>query len=231
MHRALFSLSLSLFHDSWNQPPGFVLDLPGVGKNLRDRYEVSVITEMKDEFETLEGVLFDPASNEDAGLAQWKRTRDSIYSTNGAAVGIRRKSRPELTEPDLFLFGFPAAFRGYYPGWSKDLLHALIDVGQAQPQKRNLWTWAILKAYSSNHGSVRLRSADPFQVPEINFQYFGDGSVRLPRLSPARRLPTVPINCEIGSNKTPGAIMLVAPAASAGIPGVRQRRKSMTVTR
>ena len=155
-----------------------VINLPGVGKNLRDRYEVSVITEMKDEFKTLEGVLFDPNSTEDAALARWKQKRDGIYSTNGAAVGILRKSRQELSEPDLFFLGFPAAFRGYYPGWSKDLLQTSMGLGQAEPPKRNLWSWAILKAYSSNHGEVRLRSADPFQVPDINFRYFGDGGAQ-----------------------------------------------------
>jgi choline dehydrogenase-like flavoprotein len=68
------------------------------------------------------------------------------------------------------LLGFPVAFRGYYPGWSKDLLR---KPGEAVEQRsRNLWSWTILKAYSNNRGTVRLRSSNPFASPAIDFCYF-----------------------------------------------------------
>jgi choline dehydrogenase-like flavoprotein len=38
-------------------------------------------------------------------------------------------------------------------------------------------TWAILKAHTENRaGTVRLRSADPRDVPDVNFSYFEEGS-------------------------------------------------------
>jgi choline dehydrogenase len=71
-----------------------------------------------------------------------------------------------MPEPDLFVFGLPASFQGYYPGYSKEL-----------ERHRNTFTWAILKAHTRNRaGTVRLRSADPRDVPEINFRYFDEGN-------------------------------------------------------
>jgi choline dehydrogenase-like flavoprotein len=38
-------------------------------------------------------------------------------------------------------------------------------------------TWVVLKAHTNNRaGSVTLRSADPRDVPLVNFNYFADGS-------------------------------------------------------
>src|SRR5262249_40981953 len=68
-------------------------------------------------------------------------------------------------DPDLYIFGLPGFFKGYEPGYSaKFEFH------------RNVFTWAILKARTSNTGYVRLASARPWDPPEINFQYFGDGA-------------------------------------------------------
>jgi choline dehydrogenase len=80
-------------------------------------------------------------------------------------ISIVRRSRPERTAPDLYIFGFPGAFRGYYPGWS------------AEAVQKDHFTWAILKAHTNNTaGAVRLRSADPRDTPDITFHYFEEGS-------------------------------------------------------
>src|SRR5690606_29536426 len=45
--------------------------------------------------------------------------------------------------------------------------------------QENIFTWAILKAHANNKGHVTLRSSDPRDVPDINFNYFpkdSDGS-------------------------------------------------------
>ena len=39
----------------------------------------------------------------------------------------------------------------------------------------NYFTWAILKGHTKNHaGTVKLKSSDPRDTPEINFKYFHD---------------------------------------------------------
>jgi choline dehydrogenase len=78
---------------------------------------------------------------------------------------IIKRSRPDLRVPDLFLFGLVGNFRGYYPGYSRDL----------EADHRH-FTWGVLKAHTRNTaGEVRLRSADPRDRPDIDFRYFTTG--------------------------------------------------------
>jgi choline dehydrogenase len=144
------------------------VDLPGVGENLQDRYEVGVISEMAEDFSLLGPCAFEPPGPgvpTDPCLVEWQAGKGP-YTTNGVAVSIIAKSKEHRTEPDLFIFGLPAFFPGYSPGYSKLLGH-----------RRNLFTWAVLKAHTRNRaGSVTLASTDPRDVPAINFRYFEEGS-------------------------------------------------------
>ncbi|MDN0075066.1 GMC oxidoreductase [Crenobacter sp. SG2303] len=152
-----------------------IVHLPGVGMNLQDRYEVSVISEAKQAFSTLDGARFRPGDPDDPVLKQWLRDESGLYSTNGGAIAMMLSSKANAairSEPDLFVFGVPAAFRGYYWGWSTQLLSRTMG---ATTESRNLWSWVILKAYTSNnYGTVRLRSADPLEPPQIDFHSFDD---------------------------------------------------------
>jgi choline dehydrogenase len=145
-----------------------LVDLPGVGENLQDRYEVGVVTKMRTDFSLLQGLTFRPPApgeEPDPGFAQW-RLGQGVYTSNGALFGAVRRSAPGLTSPDLFLFGLPAKFTGYYPGYSAALA-----------QQTCLFTWAVLKAHTVNRaGRVLLRSADPRDPPDVRFRYFEEGS-------------------------------------------------------
>jgi choline dehydrogenase-like flavoprotein len=157
------------------KPLGPTIHLPGVGSHLQDRYEIGVISQLDDSFETLKGVSFIPGDPNDPARKEWLKSRTGLYTTNGGTVAILSRSGvdPEKPEPDLFIFGAPASFRGYYWGWSKDLLHSTPG---AATEQRDLWSWVILKAYTSNSGgSVRLRSPSPFDSPEICFASFDEG--------------------------------------------------------
>ena len=147
-----------------------VLDRPGVGANLQDRYEIGVVHEMQQDFSLLEDASFlepQPGSTtEEPALREWRNSRTGVYATNGAVLGILKKSNPSLADPDLFIFGLPAYFKGYYLDYSKRI-----------GDEKNLFTWAILKAKTKNTaGSVTLLSADPRDTPLINFRYFDEGS-------------------------------------------------------
>ncbi|MGZ2454805.1 choline dehydrogenase-like flavoprotein [Rhizobium ruizarguesonis] len=157
-----------------------VINLPGVGRNLQDRYEVTVVSEMKADFSTLKGARFQPCADldntDDPLLRQWRTDQSGLYATNGGALAfmISSDANQRRDDPDLFVFGVPAAFRGYYWGWSKELLRR---TKSAEIDQRNLWTWVILKAYTrNNRGAVRLRTVDPFDVPDINFNSFSEPS-------------------------------------------------------
>jgi choline dehydrogenase-like flavoprotein len=142
------------------------VDLPGVGRNLQDRYEVAVTHRMKTPWELMEGARFD---RDDTLWRHWQEGRSGLYASNGAALGVIRRSRHAAAAdqaPDLFCMALLGRFEGYFPGFSAWI--------RDQPDQL---TWAILKAHTRNRaGTVRLRSADPRDTPWINFHYFEEGS-------------------------------------------------------
>jgi choline dehydrogenase len=142
------------------------VNLPGVGRNLQDRYEVGVVSELKSEFEILGNASFRPDTPNDPALQEWWERRTGLYTSNGTVLGIIKRSKPERSEPDLFIFGLPGYFKGYFPGYSNYV-----------EARKTRFTWAILKAHTQNTaGFVKLRSSDPRDTPEINFKYFDEGN-------------------------------------------------------
>ncbi len=141
-----------------------LLDLPGVGQNLQDRYEVSVVTEFDEDFTIAKDCTFGAAG--DPCLKEYySGALNRTYASNGLIVGIKKRYSKGREHPELFVFGSPGRFEGYVPGFAN---HGV--------EKKNFFTWAILKGYSQNDtGTIRLRSSDPTDVPEINFRYFDDG--------------------------------------------------------
>ncbi len=140
------------------------LDLPGVGQNLQDRYEISVVTEFDQPLTVAKDCTFgqpgDPCLEE-----YYSAAANRTYASNGLLAGIKKRYSRGREHPELFIFGTPARFEGYEPGFERKALAG-----------KNYFTWAILKGYSQNDsGYVRLKSADPTMAPEINFRYFNDG--------------------------------------------------------
>ncbi|MEU6811156.1 GMC oxidoreductase [Streptomyces sp. NPDC046831] len=186
LHRVLASREVILAAGAFNTPQLLMLsgigpreelqrhgipvrvDLQGVGAHLQDRYEVGVVSRTDRPFRLVEDCEFHapaPGAEPDRCYRAWQRG-EGLYTTNGAVVGITRRSRPELDAPDLFVFGGPFDFRGYYPGYSLELT-----------RHRDRFTWAILKSRTHNTGGrVRLRSTDPRDTPAVDFHYFAEGT-------------------------------------------------------
>jgi choline dehydrogenase-like flavoprotein len=138
------------------------VDLPGVGRNLQDRYEVAVTHRMPQPWLLMKGARFERG---DVPWRRWNALREGLYASNGAAMAFVRRSRPEPAEPDIFCMALPVRFEGYFPGFSK-----LIR------ERHDYLTWAVLKGHTRNRaGSVTLRSADPRAAPVVNFRYFEPG--------------------------------------------------------
>ena len=141
---------------------GLVKDLPGVGRNLQDRYEIGVVNRVEPPWEALRGATY---SADDRQYRLWRRWRTGAYTSNGLLFSVMFPSRTDQERPDLFCFFLLADFRGYYPGYS------------AQVKKLNYLTWVVLKAYTQNSaGTVRLRSADASDRPDIVFHYLHEGN-------------------------------------------------------
>ncbi|OLN93073.1 Oxygen-dependent choline dehydrogenase 6 [Colletotrichum chlorophyti] len=147
-----------------------IVDLPGVGTNLQDRYETTVIGETPTDFQIIEDCTFNRPGSADPCLKKWqegaKNGDRGIYGSNGISLGIVKKSSVAEGDPDLFIAGAPVAFPGYYPGYAAD--------GTADSRH---WSWITLKAHSRNRaGTIKLRSKDPRDMPLIDFKSFNDAA-------------------------------------------------------
>lgn len=139
-----------------------VADSPHVGTNLQDRYEVGVVTELNQDI--IESCTF--GDGYDPCLTRYNLFGAGPYTSNGVISSWIKRSSANLPDPDLFMFALTGYFKGYYPGYSDDIIN-----------NKNKLTWAILKGHTENtSGQVALRSANPTDTPQINFKYFDDGN-------------------------------------------------------
>jgi choline dehydrogenase len=139
------------------------VELAGVGKNLQDRYEVSVVNRMKDDWKVLAGARF---AKGDPQYEKWTSTKTGVYTSNGGVLTMVRGSKPDREWRDLFFLGLVGRFEGYFPNYSELIA-----------RHHDYLSWVVLKAHTNNHaGTVTLRSPDPCDPPEVNFHYFEEGS-------------------------------------------------------
>ncbi|MFO0405057.1 MAG: GMC family oxidoreductase [Labrys sp. (in: a-proteobacteria)] len=129
-----------------------VHDLPGVGKNLQDHINIPIT------FHSKEPVGIGGMSAEAIGAAieEWRTARTGAITSNWAAAGAHARSRPDVSEPDLQLYGVIAPNRDharYMASRPGITLHSTLQ----RPESR---------------GEIRLRSADPIEHPAIDPAYF-----------------------------------------------------------
>lgn len=146
-----------------------LVDLPGVGTNMQDRYEATVISKTTIDFASTSKCTF-METLPDPCLERYLKGVGPItkggYATNGIAIAVVLKSSVAQNEPDLLVSGAPGNFKGYYPGYSSD----------THTDARH-WSWIVLKAHSRNNaGTVTLKSIDPRDMPYINFNYYSTGT-------------------------------------------------------
>ncbi|EKG12065.1 Glucose-methanol-choline oxidoreductase [Macrophomina phaseolina MS6] len=144
-----------------------VADLPGVGTNLQDRYEVPSTIRFDGNFTVIEDCTYgqpgDPCLERYLNSAAFK----GVYGSSGLALSaVMKSSTAAASDPvDLINLGVPANFKGYFRGYS--------DYGVADSRH---WSWLTLKGHTRNRaGTVKLRSADPLDTPAISFRYFDEG--------------------------------------------------------
>src|SRR3569833_1066123 len=149
-------------------------DLPGVGGNMQDRYEVGIVGQAPSRFTILADCTFlntTTTAPTDPCYDRWMRNAGGAkgaYATNGIAFGtLRRSSAARASDPpDLFLSGAPGFCGGYFPGYAA---RAVSDL--------SMWTWISLKAHVRNRaGTVNLTTANPRDAPAVHFRYFSEGS-------------------------------------------------------
>ncbi|KAL3421392.1 choline dehydrogenase (GMC oxidoreductase) [Phlyctema vagabunda] len=145
-----------------------VADLPGVGNNLQDHYEISTVVEYDTDFTLLEGCTF-LSTADDACYIEYAGNTGAAkgpYATNLIPAAALLKSSVAEKDHDVFTFGGPINFYGYFQGYTNV---AIADTKH--------WTWLSLKSHEKNlAGSIKLKSADPLDMPSINFNFFDAGT-------------------------------------------------------
>ncbi|WP_437977970.1 GMC oxidoreductase [Sorangium sp. So ce295] len=148
-----------------------VVNLPGVGENLQDRYEVTVSAELKTDLSVYtQCAPFQPADPclDAYQTGTWTSPTPAPffgpYANNLGVGGRIARSSDAQPLPDLFFGGLPVPFLGYEPGYSQ------VPLGRH-------FSWLVLRAHNKNTaGQVLLRSRDPRDTPDINFHSFDEGN-------------------------------------------------------
>ncbi|WP_048861190.1 GMC family oxidoreductase [Acidisphaera rubrifaciens] len=136
-----------------------VHDLPGVGQDLQDHINVPITYALK----SRAGIGGMSDAEIGAATQEWLASRTGPMTSCWVAAGGFARSRPEVAEPDLQLYGVISGHRDharYLAAGPGITLHATLQ----RPDSR---------------GVLSLRSADPLEHPRIDPRYFvsdADGS-------------------------------------------------------
>ena len=166
-------------------------DLPGVGQNLQDHYQVRFVYKCTEAI-TVNDIMMSPMRMAIMGL-QYALFRTGPLTASAGQVGIFTKSRPELEAPDIqfHFIGFSADRPGEglhkFSGFSQNIC-------QLRPESR---------------GEILLKSPDPMAPPAIHPNYLAaeiDRTVLLDGLKLARKIAAQPsMRAFIADEYLPGA--------------------------
>lgn len=136
-----------------------LLDLPGVGSGLQEHPLAPMAFNLKKPLRFTEGLRADRLVL--SGL-YWLLTGRGFPAAMPLSSIAYLKSRPDLERPDLehIFMGTNMAARVWFPGWRPPMPDQLTALN------------VVLRPGS--RGSVRLRSADPFDKPRIQFNLLQD---------------------------------------------------------
>jgi choline dehydrogenase len=133
-----------------------LVDLAGVGNNLKDHYGVRMVARLKG-VRTLNSM----AQGLPLGLeiAKWLLGRPSVLSISPSLAHLFWKSLPELDIPDLEFVFTPASFREGVVGLLDRSPGMTLGAWQTRPESK---------------GYVKIVSRDIFEPPEINPNYLAE---------------------------------------------------------
>ncbi|KAK7226786.1 hypothetical protein V2G26_014789 [Clonostachys chloroleuca] len=142
-----------------------VVDLPGVGRNLQDHYEIPVIHEFPKNF-----TFFDTCSGsleQNPCYHEWLQGKGPWTTLGFYEFVLYTSKDAPRGERDLILYGVSGVIFGHVPPYTNSSELSKIN---------NKYTYTISESHPRNKaGTVTLTSSDPLDVPEINFRYFTDG--------------------------------------------------------
>jgi choline dehydrogenase len=134
-----------------------MLDLPGVGQNLREHNTISVAQLVS--IPTLSAQL--GPLRMVGHLFNYLFRRKGLLTTPAVQVMAALKSEPDLADPDLILSMLPVAVN-------------FDNKGNAVVEKRPSFSFGFHVARPQSRGEIRLRSANPDDKPIIDHRLLGD---------------------------------------------------------
>ncbi|KUJ08061.1 GMC oxidoreductase [Mollisia scopiformis] len=140
-----------------------IVDLPGVGSNLEDNYEMGVAASASKNFTSIGPVCTFGAPG-DPCLPLWYEGKGP-YTQTGLGALMLKTSHAARDERDLFVFPLPGGvFRGYWP-------QQTVNVVPSDPPSS--FDFSMVKMHGNGRlGTVELASNNPRDTPLINFRFF-----------------------------------------------------------
>mmetsp|Transcript_24739 Transcript_24739/g.52473 ORF Transcript_24739/g.52473 Transcript_24739/m.52473 type:complete len:649 (-) Transcript_24739:109-2055(-) len=159
-----------------------VADLPGVGKNLRDKLEVTVNFDMAAIWKIFEPIAqgqctLDPVTDPTAFFTSacwldYLSGNPSIFSSSAVFYSILKKSDTSLPRPDIYIQVTPSRFERYKDGW--------VQESTTVPNSLSL---NLATETTNTEGEITLKSDNPFQEPTIDFKgYSSEDLTRVAQL-------------------------------------------------
>ncbi len=130
-----------------------VLDSPGVGNDLQDHLQVRIVTRCPQRV-TLNDVVNNPVRRVLAGM-QWAALRRGPLTIAAGTSGAFFKTSPRLASPDIQIHFIP---------FSTDKMGEKLHPFSG-------FTASVCQLRPESRGTLRIRSADPSQPPEIRINY------------------------------------------------------------
>ncbi len=150
-----------------------------VGRNLKDRREITVMYHAKDKFALIDGLGLGKNPHNDDAMKVWEKSGRGPYATNGVVCSYQFKSDPSQPEADIFAFFVPGPFRGYDTGYAVDATKypqtftaVLLDKNGnlVSDDTKRLMTSGEFEELRDRLGTVQPDPEDPMKS-SINFNY------------------------------------------------------------
>ena len=144
-----------------------VVDLPGVGTNMQDNYEIGTIARGSSNFVSKGPQCTYGFTPNDPCMELWKDGGKGPYARGPLDSMMFKSSKANRDERDLFMWGDASAFRGFWPNGANQAFQNF------DPATTFGFSMAKMHPYNRN-GTVTLKSADPRDMPLIEFRFFED---------------------------------------------------------
>lgn len=144
-----------------------IVDLPGVGSNLRDKLEATMnYRASKDWRVYAQGCTNGaPTPEEDPCYLEYiKGIFPNVYTSGGSIIAIQKKTKQDF--PDMYIQLGINSFRGYEDGW--------VDEAFYEGLENVLIINFSTTRFGPSTGTVRIQSSNPFDVVEIDVNGYDD---------------------------------------------------------